>query len=182
MSIARTETDSLSTVLNPASARDGLLLGLLVVAAAVLPPICHLAGVPVRWFLPMHWPIVLAALVYGWRGGAVVGVLAPLVSYLLSGYPLPVKIPPMTVELAAYGVLIGLFREKLKLNGFLATALGLVGGRILFLAMILLTAANEVPFVQYLTVAMAPGLLALVFQVGVLPPVADKWVRSRQNH
>ncbi len=181
MSTVHSESATLNTVLNPVSVREGLLLAGLVITAVALPPICHLAGVPVRWFLPMHWPIVLAALVYGWRGGAVVGILAPLVSYVLSGYPLPVKIPPMTVELAAYGVLIGVFRERLRLNGFVATALGLAIGRIFFLGVILLTAANEVPFGQYLTVAMAPGLLAVALQVAILPPIASRWVRSGQD-
>ncbi len=181
MSTAHSESAALNTVLDPVTVRDGLLLAGLIIVAVALPPICHLAGVPVRWFLPMHWPIVLAALVYGWRGGAIVGILAPLVSYVISGYPLPVKIPPMTVELAAYGVLIGVFRERLHLNGFLATTLGLVCGRILFLGVILLTAANEVPFGQYLAVAMVPGLLAVALQVAILPPIAARWVRTGQD-
>ncbi len=59
----------------------------LLASALVLPAIAHLLGAPVRWILPMHWPAVLAGLVYGWRGGLVVGALAPLVSFILSGTP-----------------------------------------------------------------------------------------------
>ena len=182
MSIVRTEERIGTTVLNPATMKDGLAIIILTMATVVLPPICHIAGVPVRWVLPMHWPVVLAALAYGWRGGAVVGVLAPILSYVLSGYPLPLKIPPMTMELMAYGVLIGVFREKWRMNGFLSTGLGLAAGRLIFLALILMTAANEVPFVQYLTVAMVPGLAGAVLQIALLPPVAAKWVSIRNDN
>ena len=181
MNMIQTEHAAPTMVLSPVSTRGMLALGILTVATVVLPPVCHIAGVPVRWVLPMHWPVVLAALVYGWRGGAVVGVLAPLLSYVLSGYPLPPKIPPMTIELMAYGALIGIFREKLRFNGFMATGLGLVIGRLLFLGVILATAANEVPFGQYLMVAMVPGLLGAGLQTALLPPLAAKWVKSGKH-
>ena len=165
-----------TTVLSPVSVRGSIALGILTTATVLLPPVCHLAGVPVRWVLPMHWPVILAALVYGWRGGAIVGILAPLVSFALSGYPLPPKIPPMTIELLAYGAFIGVLRERFRLNGFLATALGLMLGRVVFITAILATAANELPFGDYLTAAMLPGLGAAALQVLILPPVASTWV------
>ena len=176
MSNVQVENVTSTTVLSPVSLRGAVALGVLTAATVLLPPICHMAGVPVRWVLPMHWPVILAALVYGWRGGAIVGILAPLVSFALSGYPLPPKIPPMTVELLAYGALIGVLRERFRLNGFLSTALGLALGRVIFIMAIVLTAANEVPFGDYLIAAMLPGLGAAVLQILVLPPTAAQWV------
>jgi hypothetical protein len=58
-------------------------------AAVILPVLAHWFNAPVRYLLPMHWPVILAGLVYGWRGGALTGLLAPSVSYLVSGFPLP---------------------------------------------------------------------------------------------
>ena len=152
----------------------------MVFAAVVLPAVAHLSGAPVRWLLPMHWPIVLAALVYGWRGGLTVGVMAPATNYLLTGYPLLVKAFPMTFELVVYGLIIGWLREVKGWNSFAAVATGLVAGRIIFLCIILLTGANEVPFREYLIAAMLPGLVAAVLQVGVLPMLSKVLTKGRQ--
>lgn len=139
----------------------------LVFTAVLLPAVAHLSGAPVRWLLPMHWPVVFAALVYGIRGGVTVGALAPATNYLLTGYPLLVKALPMTFELAAYGLVIGWLRQK-GWNSFAAVATGLAAGRIIFLGILLLTGANEVPFGRYLVTAMVPGLAAGAGQVLLL--------------
>ena len=57
-----------------------LFQALLIVAAVVLPAVAHLSGAPVRILLPMHWPVLLAGLVYGWRGGGAVGLADPSAS------------------------------------------------------------------------------------------------------
>ena len=148
----------------------------LVIAAVMLPAFAHLFGAPVRWLLPMHWPIILAALIYGWRGGATVGILAPFTNWFLTGYPILIKAFPMTIELVAYGLIIGWLREK-GWNAFAAVATGLIAGRIIFILVILSTGANEVPFVPYLVAAMLPGLVAGVFQVIFLPIIAKAIAR-----
>ena len=152
----------------------------MVFAAVLLPAVAHLSGAPVRWLLPMHWPIVLAALIYGWRGGLTVGLMAPATNYLLTGYPLLIKAFPMTFELAVYGLVIGWLREVKGWNSFAAAAAGLATGRIIFLCIILLTGANEVPFREYLIVAMVPGLVAAALQVGVLPMLSGVLTKGKQ--
>ena len=81
-------------------------MALLLAAAFVLPALAHAAGVPGRVWLPMHWPVIFAGLCYGWRSGALIGLAAPGVSFLLSGMPPAVVLPGMTAELAAYGMLV----------------------------------------------------------------------------
>ena len=169
--------DSCGTLVLPASGTRAYIFQFsLVTAAVILPAAAHLCGAPVRWLLPMHWPVILAALVYGWRGGMTVGMMAPFTSYLLTGLPLLVKALPMTFELAVYGLVIGYLREKRGWNSFGAVAMGLIAGRIVFLGMILLTGANEVVFGQYLLAAMAPGIVAAVGMVVMLPLVAKRLV------
>src|SRR5690349_24292031 len=77
---------------------------LLALAAVVLPATAHAIGLPVRSILPMHWPVLLAGLIFGWRAGLGIGVLAPLASFLVSGMPVPHILPSMTLELGAYGL------------------------------------------------------------------------------
>ncbi len=150
----------------------------LVAAAVLLPAVAHLTGAPVRWLLPMHWPIILAGLVYGWRSGLMVGLLAPGTNYLLTGIPLPLILPAMTLELAVYGFVTGWLRERLNLSGFAAVGVALIAGRIVFLSVVLLTGAALGSFGKYVIAAMLPGLAAGVVQVVLMPVVAKVWMNK----
>ena len=142
----------------------------LVIASVLLPAAAHLTGAPVRWLLPMHWPVILAGLLYGWRGGLTVGLLAPGSNWLLTGYPLPIKLLPMTVELAVYGFVAGWLVERWHWNRFAAVAVALVAGRMVFLAAIAMFGATDgTGFWAYVTAAMVPGLAAGVGMVVVIP-------------
>ncbi|MBA2355766.1 MAG: ECF transporter S component [Acidobacteria bacterium] len=154
---------------------------LLIAAAWLLPTAAHLSGLPVRQLLPMHWPAILAGLCYGWRSGLLVGAGAPLVSYLIAGMPRPAVIPAMTVELAAYGCIAGLMIDVLRRGRVEATLASLLGGRLLFVAVMVLTGAVVGPLGDYLRAAMVPGLAAAVVQALVLPPLATWWVRREQS-
>lgn len=156
-------------------------MALLIAAAFVLPTLAHTAGLPVRLLLPMHWPVILAGLCYGWRSGAIVGMAAPTVSFLLSGHPAPLVLPAMTVELGAYGLLAGLAFQHLGVGRRMATLLAGAGGRLVFVATMLLTGAIDGALVPYLQAALMPGLVALVAQVLLLAPLAAWWVRREQG-
>ncbi|NQU05963.1 MAG: hypothetical protein HQ568_07705 [Calditrichaeota bacterium] len=165
-----------STIVLPISGvKDWVFQLLMVATAVILPALAHLSGAPVRWLLPMHWSVIFAAMIYGWRGGVMVGSLAPASNYLITGYPLLIKALPMTFELAVYGLIIGMLCEK-GWNKFAAIAVGLLIGRIVFLGVILLTGANEVVFTQYLIAAMMPGLVAGLGQIVILPAIAERYL------
>jgi niacin transporter len=153
---------------------------LLVSAAFLLPAAAHAAGLPVRWLLPMHWPVMLAGLCYGWRSGAAVGLAAPGVSFLLSGHPLPAVLPSMTLELATYGALAGFGCEILRLHRVVSTLAAALGGRLVFVLTMLATGGIVGPIAVYLQAAILPGLPAVVGQIAVLPVVAKWWVH-REN-
>jgi hypothetical protein len=155
---------------------------LLALAAVVLPALSHLAGLPVRWLLPMHWAVLLAGLTYGWRSGAVIGLLAPSASFLLSGMPLPQVLPAMTLELAAYGLVAGLARQVWRWSGTTSTVLAIVAGRAVFAAMAFVTGYAGRGAAVDLGTVLLPGLIAAVAQVLLLPVVARWWVlRERRN-
>lgn len=156
--------------------RGALTTGLLVCVAVALPVVAHRAGLPVRYLLPMHWPVLLAGLVYGWRSGTLVGAAAPGVSHLLSGYPLPHILPAMTLELATYGLVVGWLRERRGWNGVAATAVALVVGRAVFSVAVLVGVTGLGPLPAYFAAALLPGLAAAALQVGILPFAARGWV------
>lgn len=178
---AHTSTATLPWTLPAWQSRALTMQGVLLIAAAwLLPSLVHLTGLPVRTLLPMHWPVVLAGLCYGWRSGAVIGAGAPLVSYLLSGMPPPMVLPAMTLELAAYGFLAGFVREVLHRGRFEATLASLLGGRVVFVGVMLATGAVVGPLADYLRNAMLPGLAVACVQALVLPFVAAWWVQREQ--
>ncbi len=154
---------------------------LLVSSALLLPAAAHLMELPVRILLPMHWPVLLAGLCYGWRSGLLIGLASPTVSYLLSGMPPPTILAAMTVELAAYGFLAGLFCETVRLGRWAATALALIGGRLLFVAVAAASGAVGGPILEYLKAALVPGLPAAIAQLLLLPPIAGWWVHREQR-
>ncbi len=163
----------------PAAAPRALTVqALLVVAAAwVLPAVAHLTGLPVGVLLPMHWPVLLAGLCYGWRSGLVVGASAPLVSYLLSGMPPPPMLPPMVAELAVYGGVAGLLREQWGRSRVEAMLGAVVAGRAAFVGVKLAGGAIALPLAEYLRLSLLPGVPAMVAQVLMLPVLAAWWVR-----
>lgn len=158
-----------------------LQFALLLAAAVLLPSAAHLLGLSVRMFLPMHWPVLLVGLVYGWRSGLIIGLAAPSLSFLVSGMPRVGILPAMSAELATYGLLAGFFREVLKLNVFLATGLALLVGRMIFIVVASATGAYTTSLAEYLRVAVAPGAWAGIAQLLVLPVIAYLWVRAEQR-
>jgi len=161
--------------------RSAVFLSVLVASAVVLPTVSHLTGLSVRSLLPMHWPVLLAGLAYGWRGGAIVGMLSPIISHLISGMPYPPMVPIMTVELGVYGALCGLLRERARLSGIFAVGIALVAGRATYIALSLLLAPYGNPTFATAIAALTPGLIAGAAQMLVLPPLAAWWVRSSRE-
>lgn len=160
--------------------RPYIFTTLFIAFAIGLPVAAHLGGEPVRYLLPMHWTIILAGLVYGKKGGALSGFVAPSLSFMISGMPSLPLLLPMTVELTAYGFMAGFLRENLKLNSFAAISIALVAGRILFLLTVLAAGTFGGDFAGYSYSALMPGLFAALGQVLILP-FAAKWIISRER-
>jgi len=150
-----------------------VLLGLL---AAALPAWAHGAGLPVRILNPMHWPVLFAGLACGWRTGFAVGAAAPALSFLMSGYPLPFMIPPITLEMAAYGGMAGWLHGLRRLHPALCVAGAVVFGRILFIGCAWLAHVGAGDFGGYLRAALVPGIACALAQVALLP-LPLRWMK-----
>lgn len=115
----------------------------IVALAVLLPQLAHLAlgeQAGMR-FLPMYLPVLLGGCLLGWQWGLGIGLLSPLVSYLIiaaAGSPMPAlaRLPFMMAELAVFAVVCGVFSDKIARNGlmaFPAVLLAQLGGRSVFL-------------------------------------------------
>lgn len=151
----------------PYKNKKALLLEFLLLTCAVfLPALCHRLGINTLTWLPMHWPVLAGALVYGWRTGAFLGVTSVLASFIFSGMPPAAVLPLMAVELTIYGFAAGFLREVVKLNAFTSLAIALAAGRIW-----LYFAAGAV------SALAVPGVLA---QLVFLPLIAAVWTKKLQ--
>ncbi len=106
--------------------------GLLLAISVVLPQFFHLTGGPQSGalFLPMHIPVLLAGLILGPVYGLVIGAVAPVISFAITGMPMAARLPFMILELAIYGGVAGLFYQSLglcRMRGF-ASNTGKDGG------------------------------------------------------
>lgn len=85
---------------------------------------------------PMHIPVLLCGFLCGWQWGLGIGLIAPLSRSLILGMPplFPTAVC-MSFELAAYGLLAGLFYRifpKKPLYVYPALVLSMLGGRIVW--------------------------------------------------
>ncbi len=126
-------------------------------------------GINGKVFLPMHIPVLLAGFVLGTRYGLLVGGLAPIINFLVSGMPPVPYMYAMIFELAAYGLLAGWLFSRLNL---LVSLLGaMLGGRVIF-GLAGWFILQKAPFLLIKGSVMT-GLVGIVLQL-VLVPVLVK--------
>jgi len=140
-----------------------------------------------RIWLPMHFPILLAGLLCGWRLGLIVGAATPVLSSLLTGMPLmfPTAIS-MSFELAAYAVIAALLIRRVSrppaadIYGALVGAL--IGGRVVAaLAQLALfnAAGQSFVFERFLRGTLETGLSGIAVQLALVPLVV--WLVRRSG-
>ena len=159
-------------------------------AAAVAPPqVFHAVGAVSglgtalgETFLPMHLPILLVGLTAGPAAGAISGVLAPLVSFALSGMPTAAMLPFMMIELLCYGLFAGLMRTA-RIPSLGKVVLAQIGGRAVRAAAILIAfyglGSTAIP-VAIIWRSIPTGLPGLLLQWALLPLLLY-WIENRSH-
>jgi len=93
----------------------------------------HLTG-PI--FLPMHFFVLMAGLLFGWRAGLIVGLFTPIISFTTSGMPAVVLLPQIIAEVSVYGLVAGILREKFNLQVIWSLIGAMIGGRLTLLSVL----------------------------------------------
>jgi uridine kinase len=128
--------------------------------------------------LPMHIPVLFCGLICGWQYGFFIGLVLPPLRFLLFGMPplFPTGLA-MSVEMAIYGLIIGLLYRKFKKNIiglFLSLIASMIIGRLAWGAvMVVISGAQQSAFTIQLFWARAfasagPGIL---LQLVLIPAV-----------
>lgn len=151
----------------------------LVALAVALPQIIHLAlgqSGGVKW-LPMYLPVLIGGCLLGWKWGLGVGILSPMVSFLLTlsfGEPMPAlsRLPYMIAELAVFALVTGLFSKKISENSWMAfpaILLAQVSGRTFFLLLSLVFQSVSPLKATVVWTQIQSGLLGVILQAVIVP-------------
>lgn len=160
-----TQTKALPKVLTLSQAKYYIFSAIFVGLAVLTPTIFHQFNLAGPKFLPMHIFVLLAGLLFGWRTGLLVGLLSPLMSYGITHLPPMAILPETTLELAVYGLAIGLLRER-GLNIWATLISAMILGRFARLAFVLAFGLHT-NFWQYLQMSW-PGI---ILQLALIPAI-----------
>ena len=150
------------------------ITGLLLAVGLLLPMLFHslFGAAGGQTFLPMHYAVLLGGLLLGPVVGAFLGVTTPLLSTLMTGMPPVAILPPMVVELAAYGLVAGVVHRHWRLAPLWSLLLAMTAGRIaLGLAVALLgpSIGLKAEPVAYVLTGIVTGLPGIAVQIVVIP-------------
>lgn len=151
----------------------------LIALAVILPQIVHLAlGMPggVKW-LPMYLPVLIGGCLLGSKWGLIVGVLSPVVSFLITsaaGSPMPAaeRLGFMMAELAVFAFVSGLFTKKIYENGlwaFVAVISAQLAGRASFLALVAVFQNVSSLSTKMIWAQIQTGFIGLAVQAVAVP-------------
>lgn len=129
-------------------------------------------------FSPMHFPVMICAIVCGWKYAAVIGFVAPLLRSVIFGMPpmLPTA-AAMAFEMAAYGVVIGLLYRLLpKKTNYLYVALvaGMIVGRVVWGVVsvpLYGMVSKEFTVMTFLMGAFINAIPAIILQLIIIPAI-----------
>lgn len=101
----------------------------------VLPLAFHLIPEGGSLFSPMHIPVLICGLACGPLWGLACGLVGPVLSSFITGMPNAAYLPPMLVELAAYGLVTGAMMQlvhtgKLYADLYISLGTAMLLGRI----------------------------------------------------
>ena len=147
---------------------------LFLTVALVLPTITHRLGLNYLVAQPMHWMILFAGLTYGPISGMIIGASIPIVSFLISGMPVPMNLPLMIPELAVYGLVTGLLKQKISAFGSLA--ISLIAGRVVYLALFAVFGRLDVSVFEFIQRIWVPGLAVVLIQIACLPLLSGLYI------
>ena len=142
--------------------------------------------------LPMHIPVLLCGILCGWQYGGFIGLVLPVLRSVIFGMP---PIYPnavwMALELAAYGVAIGLVYAAFKKKNILAVYVSLVSamllGRVVWgIAKAVLLGVGGKPFTFTAFwvggfVDAVPGIILQLVLIPLLVTVLNKVWRTKND-
>ncbi|BER91447.1 ECF transporter S component [Atrimonas thermophila] len=166
-------------------AREITKMGVLIAIGVALPYFFHFTGIPGQVFLPMHIPVLLGGFLLRSGGEAfLVGLILPVLSFLISGRPVFPSLVAMMFELGVYGLSAFLFYQRLRwgILSSLVVAVFLGRGAFILSSWILFSLLGRsfglLPLLQTLFIVALPGIL---IQLVLIPLLVAALLKSRKE-
>lgn len=125
---------------------------------------------------PMHLPVLLCGLICGWQYGGVVGFILPLLRHVLFFMPPMPNAIAMALELAAYGIVVGVlyacFRRQNLTVLYISLIAAMVAGRLVWgTAMLVITGIGGTAFSwqMFLSGAVLTAVPGIILQLVLIP-------------
>jgi uncharacterized membrane protein len=151
--------------------KDITLTALFITLGITVPIVFHQIALAGRVFSPMHIPVFLAGIFVGPISGLIVGLICPVLSFLLTGMPPPYAVPLMSLELPVYGVTIGILIRVIKYP-VISLLLAMILGRLAFaLGLFLFGMFLSLPYgpEAFIKVSVITGLPGIAIQLILIP-------------
>ena len=161
-----------------------ILSALFIAIGLILPMIFHAVNLSGSIFSPMHLPVMLGGFLLGPTYGAIIGVITPVLSSILTGMPpiMPIM-PMMALELLGYGFMTGLLFRKTK-KTYMSLTVSIVFGRLCSMvgAFILsLTFAPQISPIPYVISGVVNGIPGIAIQLLLIPILVKFMVTNRET-
>lgn len=130
-----------------------------------------------QMLLPMHIPVMLCGLICGAHYGFAIGLLLPLIrSVVFSMPPVYPNAVWMSLELAAYGLVIGivysLFKKKNLLSVYVSLIVAMIAGRIVWgiaKAILLGIGGQSFTFAMFIAGGFTEAFPGIILQLILIP-------------
>ncbi len=123
--------------------------------------------------LPMHIPVLLCGFLCGGGWGAAVGFTAPLLRHVLFSMPPAPGCYSMALELAVYGLVVGLLYKRLGKGVksiYFSLICAMVAGRVVWgLAQVVILGLGSFPFSAFVAGALTSAIPGIVLQLVFIP-------------
>jgi hypothetical protein len=172
-----TQTKALPRVLSFSEIKYYVFSVFFTILAVGVPSALHQFHVAGQIFVPMHFFVIVAGLLFGWKTGLLVGILSPLMSYGLTQMPVVALLSQITVELAVYGFAAGFLRER-NLNAWVSLFSAMMLGRAARILFIVLFAPKMNAW-QFIEMSW-PGILLQLALVPLTIYLLQKFVFSKR--
>ena len=147
--------------------------GALVAIGILLPQAFHIFGANAGMlFLPIQIPVLIAGAILGGIYGGTIGVIVPMLSFLMTGMPPAPKVWFMVVELGIYGLAMGVLVKKC--NIYITLLISMVLGRVAYAIALgtgVVLLGMQAPFMNqaaFLT-GIVQGVPGIVIQLVLIP-------------
>lgn len=157
----------------PLISPDTVMGSILLVLALVFPLLFHVVHLG-STFLPMFFPIALAGFLISPGIAALVGLMAPLLSSILTGMPplYPPIAPLMAVEGLVLAAAIGLARKKFNWGVYPSLIVGIVLQRsVMAIAVFFVAPLFRLPGDIFTAGMLISGIPGIILQLIAIPPI-----------